>query len=125
MMQTVRYLSDQKLQGRGLGSKGLGLAADYIATAFKKAGLIPGGDKQSYYQFFSTTDEQGNTHQLKSIIGVIPGSHPELAKTEPGSFINPTSRNYTSVLSHTLFNRTMQQNFLTILLTTQQIGIQR
>ena len=80
MMQTVRYLSDQQLQGRGVGSKGLDLAADYIAAGFKEAGLMPGGEKQDYFQYFYANDEQGNSQQLRNIIGVIPGGHPQLSK---------------------------------------------
>ncbi|MBV2090650.1 MAG: M20/M25/M40 family metallo-hydrolase, partial [Candidatus Thiodiazotropha sp. (ex Ctena orbiculata)] len=80
MMQTVSYLSDRQLQGRGLGSKGLDLAADYIAAAFKKAGLTPGGEQKDYFQYFDATDEQGKSHRLKNIIGVIPGRHPQLSK---------------------------------------------
>ncbi|ODB92029.1 hypothetical protein A3194_06325 [Candidatus Thiodiazotropha endoloripes] len=80
MMQTVRYLSDQQLQGRGLGSKGLDLAADYIAAAFKKAGLKPGGEQQEYFQYFHANDDQGKSHRLKNIIGIIPGRHPQLSQ---------------------------------------------
>ncbi|MCG8030229.1 MAG: M20/M25/M40 family metallo-hydrolase [Candidatus Thiodiazotropha taylori] len=80
MKQTVSYLSDRQLQGRGVGSKGLDLAADYIAAAFKKAGLTPGGEKQSYFQYFDANDEQGQSHRLKNVIGVIPGRHPQLSK---------------------------------------------
>ncbi|MCG7940831.1 MAG: M20/M25/M40 family metallo-hydrolase [Candidatus Thiodiazotropha lotti] len=80
MMQTVSYLSDRQLQGRGLGSKGLDLAADYIAAAFKKAGLTPGGEQQGYFQYFFANDEEGKSQRLKNIIGVIPGRHPQRSK---------------------------------------------
>jgi hypothetical protein len=35
----ARYLSSDELEGRGLGSKGLDLAADFIAQQFRNAGL--------------------------------------------------------------------------------------
>ncbi len=39
LSRTVLYLSSDELEGRGLGSKGLDLAADYIAQQFKDIGL--------------------------------------------------------------------------------------
>jgi DNA-binding ferritin-like protein len=80
MMKTVQFLSDHKLQERGLGSEGLQLAADHIATRFNRAGLLPGGENQSYFQHFIAEDEQGNSQQLKNVIGVIPGRHAQLSK---------------------------------------------
>jgi len=77
MMKTVRYLSDNKLQGRGLGSAGLERAAEYIAESFRQAGLKPGGDNGSYYQLFSAKGEDGKLRTLKNVIGVIPVRHPK------------------------------------------------
>lgn len=79
MMQTVRYLSDEKLQGRGLGSAGLEQAADYIAEAFRQAGLKPGGDNGSYFQHFTAAGEDGKQKPLKNVVAVIPGRHPRLS----------------------------------------------
>src|SRR5215475_4630696 len=39
LSRTVLYLASDELEGRGLGSHGLDLAADYIAEQFKEAGL--------------------------------------------------------------------------------------
>ncbi len=39
---TVKYLSDDKLQGRGTGQKGGDMAADWIAAQFKSYGLASG-----------------------------------------------------------------------------------
>ncbi|MCW8964419.1 MAG: M20/M25/M40 family metallo-hydrolase [Gammaproteobacteria bacterium] len=77
MMQTVRWLSDEKREGRGMGSAGLEQAADYIVAAFKRAGLQPGGDNGSYYQHFTARGADGKMKALKNVIGVIPGRHPE------------------------------------------------
>lgn len=38
----VRFLADDKLQGRDVGSKGYEAAADYVAAEFEQAGLAPG-----------------------------------------------------------------------------------
>lgn len=59
---TVKYLSDDALQGRGTGQKGGDMAADWIAEQFKSYGLQPAGDNGSFFQnikFFGiTTDPQ-------------------------------------------------------------------
>ncbi len=77
MMATIRYLSDEKLQGRGPGSKGLDRAADYIAEAFENAGLEPAGDDGTYFQVFSARGEDGEPVQLRNVAGVIRGRHPQ------------------------------------------------
>jgi hypothetical protein len=77
MMATVRYLSDGRLEGRGLGSDGLDRAADYIAEAFKSAGLEPAGDEGGYFQLFAARGEDGEPGQAKNVVAVIPGRHPQ------------------------------------------------
>ena len=79
MMATIHDLSDERLGGRGIGSEGLNQAADTIAEAFKKAGLEPAGDDGSYFQVFTAKGEGGEPRQLKNVVGVIPGVHPERA----------------------------------------------
>ena len=49
---TVTYLSSDKLEGRRTGTRGEMLAADYLSQQFKKAGLLPKGDNQTYIQDF-------------------------------------------------------------------------
>ncbi len=39
LRETVAYLASDELEGRGLGTKGIDLAADYIAAQFTKLGL--------------------------------------------------------------------------------------
>ena len=59
---TVKYLSDDALQGRGTGQKGGDMAADWIADQFKSYGVQPAGDNGSFFQnvkFYGiTTDPQ-------------------------------------------------------------------
>ncbi|UCH96179.1 MAG: M20/M25/M40 family metallo-hydrolase, partial [Candidatus Aminicenantes bacterium] len=79
MMTHIRYLASEELEGRGLGGKGLEKAAHYIANAFKKAGLKPGGDNHSYYQTWEAEAMVGTTKRtttLRNVIGFIPGSKP-------------------------------------------------
>ncbi len=50
MKAAVAYLSSDRLEGRGPGTRGEILATEYIADGFKKAGLKPLGERGSYYQ---------------------------------------------------------------------------
>ena len=52
LKSTVTYLSSDKLEGRRTGTRGEMLAADYLSQQFKKAGLLPKGDNQTYIQDF-------------------------------------------------------------------------
>ncbi|HZI57771.1 MAG TPA: peptidase M28, partial [Verrucomicrobiae bacterium] len=61
---TVKYLSDDALQGRGTGQKGGDMAADWIAAQLKSYGLAPAGDEGSYFQqvnFFGVTTDAKQT----------------------------------------------------------------
>jgi Zn-dependent M28 family amino/carboxypeptidase len=61
---TVKYLSDDVLQGRGTGQKGGDMAADWIAAQFKSYGLLPAGDEGTYFQqvnFFGVTTDAKQT----------------------------------------------------------------
>jgi Zn-dependent M28 family amino/carboxypeptidase len=46
----VKYLASDRLEGRGIGTRGEELATDYIASEFKKAGLQPAGERGSFFQ---------------------------------------------------------------------------
>ncbi len=46
----VRFLSDDLLEGRGTGTRGSDIAANYIAAQFALYGLKPAGDDGSYLQ---------------------------------------------------------------------------
>ncbi len=62
---TVKYLSDDALEGRGTGQKGGDLAADWIAAQFKSYGLLPAGDHGTYFQnvaFYGVTTDPSQTH---------------------------------------------------------------
>lgn len=67
LLDDVKYLASDELEGRGVGTEGLQKAADYIAEEFQKAGLnvtSAGGDP---YQEFEITDgaELGEPNALK------------------------------------------------------------
>ncbi len=46
----VAYLSSDRLEGRGPGTRGEILATEYLADEFKKAGLKPIGKDGGYFQ---------------------------------------------------------------------------
>jgi Peptidase family M28 len=46
----VSFLADDLLEGRGLGSRGHEIAANYVAQHFARLGLQPAGDAGSWYQ---------------------------------------------------------------------------
>jgi Zn-dependent M28 family amino/carboxypeptidase len=74
---TVKYLSDDKLQGRGTGQKGGDMAADWIAAQFKSYGLAPAGDQGTYFQqvnFFGVTTDPKQTR-----FSFVPKTGPEMA----------------------------------------------
>ena len=52
MKKDITYLASDELEGRGVGTKGLDMAADYIADQFKQAGLKPGGVNGTWFQPF-------------------------------------------------------------------------
>jgi hypothetical protein len=79
MRRDDTFLASDKCEGRGCGTVGLNVAADYIADQFKKAGLKPGGKDGSYFQPFTTpggtlegkphlalTDADGKEVELKA-----------------------------------------------------------
>ncbi|GIW78278.1 MAG: hypothetical protein KatS3mg105_0085 [Gemmatales bacterium] len=53
LRQDVRVLSSPAFEGRGVATKGINLAADYIADQFKKIGVRPAGDDGGYFQHFT------------------------------------------------------------------------
>jgi hypothetical protein len=55
ILEHIKFLASDELQGRGNGTEGLERAADYIAAEFKEAGLRPAGDDSSWFQPFGLT----------------------------------------------------------------------
>ncbi|MGH7900570.1 MAG: M20/M25/M40 family metallo-hydrolase [Thermodesulfobacteriota bacterium] len=53
LISHISYLASDELEGRKAGTEGANLAANYIESEFKKAGLKPLGDDGTYFQEFS------------------------------------------------------------------------
>ena len=77
----LSFIASDLLEGRGTPSRGLDLAAEYIAAQFRRAGLEPGGDN-GYFQMASAT-LRGATSPVpvKNVVGVLRGSDPTLRGT--------------------------------------------
>jgi len=79
MLKTVQYLASEELAGRAPGSPGIEKAASYIVEKFKSAGLLPGADDGTYFQVWDEViDAKGTKAPVKNIIGIIPGTNPDL-----------------------------------------------
>jgi len=76
MMSSIKYLASEELKGRGLGTPEIDQAAAYIAQEFEEAGLK--ALNGSYYQKFTHTFNEKGELDLSNIIGIIPGTDPDL-----------------------------------------------
>lgn len=77
----LSFLASDLLEGRGTPSRGLNLAAEYIAAQFRRAGLEPGAG-ESYFQS-TTLKARGSDEEqpTQNVIGVLRGSDPALKDT--------------------------------------------
>ena len=76
MMNSIEYLASEELKGRGLGTKEIDQAADYIAQAFKEAGLK--SFTEDYYQNFTHKFDKKGELKLKNVVGYIEGTDAKL-----------------------------------------------
>ncbi|HEU4524790.1 MAG TPA: M28 family peptidase [Gemmatimonadales bacterium] len=79
----IRYLSDDKLQGRMTGSPGADSAAAYLARRFQQAGLQPAAG--GWFQSFTVAKEAPVAQSARvggmvgrNVIGLLPGHDPNL-----------------------------------------------
>jgi hypothetical protein len=83
MMGIVRHLSSEGLGGRGFGSEGLDLAAQFIAGKFREIGLVPAGDAGTGQEYFLSWKARGGeperTAVMRNVVGVIPGDNAALS----------------------------------------------
>ncbi len=74
----VSFLASDALEGRDTPSRGLDVAAEYIASEFRRAGLEPAGD-DGYFQ--TAAYKSPKPHKLRNVVGVLRGSDPALKDT--------------------------------------------
>jgi aminopeptidase N len=80
LLEHVNWLAAPEREGRGMGSGGLEASAEYIAAQFAEIGLEPAGDEGSYFQTFTAnTGPDGGPHDIRNVIGYLPGSNPDFA----------------------------------------------
>ena len=79
----IRYLSDDRLQGRMTGSPGADTAAAYLARRFEQVGLQPAAG--GWFQSFTVAKEAPVAQSARvgglvgrNVIGLLPGHDPNL-----------------------------------------------
>ncbi len=88
----ISVLGDDSLKGRGTGSEGEKIAAEYLANKFKQIGLEPAGDKKSYFQNIQI---HGSTPLQVSELRIISGSNNWILKYGNDYLIyKPGEQNY-------------------------------
>lgn len=79
MRTDIQYLAADAREGRGVGTQGLLDAGQYVADAFKKAGLAPAGTDGYFQPFTISPTAPGVMHTdlggkaVRNVIAVIPG----------------------------------------------------
>ena len=74
----VEWLAAPEREGRGIGTKGLDTAADYVAERFTQLGLLPlvsgANGAGRFFQPFTVAGESGQPVAVKNVIGIMPGA---------------------------------------------------
>ena len=77
----LSFIASDALEGRGTPSRGLDMAAEYIAAQFRGAGLEPAGD-DGYFQTASVAPRGSDKPvRVRNVVGVLRGSDPALKDT--------------------------------------------
>src|SRR5215212_3233181 len=83
LLDDIRFLSDDRLQGRMTGSPGADSAAAYLARRFSEVGLQPAAG--GWFQSFTVGRDAPAVRQTgangvigRNVIGILPGKDPEL-----------------------------------------------
>ena len=89
----LSFLASDPLEGRGTPSRGLDLAAEYIAAQFRRAGLEPVGD-DGYFQTATLTVREQNPENFEFMVFAqgktihIPPSETAIFPDKPVQFDN-------------------------------------
>lgn len=76
----VSFLASDLLEGRATPSRGLDIAAEYIAAQFRRFGLEPAGD-DGYFQTVTLKADDPNSQKSKNVVGILRGSDPALKES--------------------------------------------
>jgi hypothetical protein len=89
----LSFIASDALEGRGTPSRGLDLAAEYIAAQFRRAGLEPAGD-DGYFQTATLTVREQNPENFEFMVFAqgktihIPASETAIFPDKPLQFDN-------------------------------------
>lgn len=72
------YLAGDEMKGRKNGSPEMKKASDYIASAFKEAGLKPFSPESGYFQEYPIKGRGNTDISERNVIGILEGSDPVL-----------------------------------------------
>lgn len=77
----VSFLASDALEGRGTPSRGLDIAAEYIAAQFRRAGLEP-INREGYFQWANwPLGSNRPIARVRNVAGLLRGSDPQLRDT--------------------------------------------
>jgi peptidase M28-like protein len=76
----VSFLASDLLEGRDTPSRGLDIAAEYIAAQFRRIGLEPAGD-DGYFQTAPFNPNDPDSPKVRNVAGILRGSDPSLKDT--------------------------------------------
>src|SRR5215210_9194551 len=83
LLDDIKFLSDDRLQGRGTGSPGADSSASYLARRFSEVGLQPAAG--GWFQSFTVGRDAPATKQSqagplvgRNVVGILPGRDPVL-----------------------------------------------
>src|SRR5512141_2933786 len=84
MRGTMRFLASDLLEGRGTGSRGYQIAAEYVASQFESLGLAPGANG-SYFQAVPFVQTKEDAQQTTVRVGdrVLRGEADYVAHPDP------------------------------------------
>jgi hypothetical protein len=74
IQQHIKTLADDSFQGRGTGTTGEKLAADYIISEFKKLDLAPAGENKTFLQAFpfrSGVHGEGESGKANNVVAYL------------------------------------------------------
>lgn len=83
----LSFIASDALEGRGTPSRGLDIAAEYIASEFRRAGLEPVGDDGYFQTAEINLPARGGVpptegpSRVRNVIGLLRGSDPVLKDT--------------------------------------------
>lgn len=77
----VSFLASDALEGRGTPSRGLNIAAEYIASQFRRAGLEPAVNGSYFQTTMYKAPRAEKEEKVQNVVGILRGTDPKLKDT--------------------------------------------